>query len=363
MEKSLNIQQLAKDPLWEKLKKETRPILLYGMGNGADKILAICERLSIKVSGVFASDGFVRNKAFHGMQIRSYAESKEIFGENIVVLLSFATSRDEVLENILKIASECELYAPDVPVYGDNIFDQEFLFSHEHEIQKAYSLLCDERSRKLFTDIIKYKITGKIKYLASCDEENDYMNSILHAKEFRSYVDAGAYKGDTILSQKAYSPDLSKIFAIEPDPSTYKKLCGCMEDNNIAATCFNYALSNEEGEMTFHGGGGRGSTLNSTKKATKIILTNKLDSLLKDEKSSIDFIKYDVEGSEYDALCGSIDTITLSRPSMLVSLYHRSEDIFKLPCFISEIYENASFYLRRAKGIPAWDINLLVVPK
>lgn len=363
MEKLLNIQELITDPLWEKLKLETRPILLYGMGNGADKILAVCERLSIKVSGVFASDGFVRNKTFHGMQIRSFSESKEIFGNDIVVLLSFATSRDDVLANIKKISSECELYAPDVPVYGDNIFDQQFIFDHENEIQKAYSLLCDDRSRELFVDIIRYKITGKIDYLSKYDDDKAYMRDILHAENFKSYVDAGAYRGDTILSQKIYSPNLSKIFAVEPDPSTYKKLCACMEENNISATCFNYALSNESGEMTFHGGGGRGSTLNTSKEATKIILTNKLDSLLGYEKDGIYFIKYDVEGSEYEALSGSLQTIFSSRPSMLVSLYHRSEDLFKLPCYINEIYENVDFYLRRTKGIPAWDINLLVVPR
>lgn len=41
--------------VWSRLKEETRPIVLYGMGDGADKILAQFDRLGIRASGVFAS--------------------------------------------------------------------------------------------------------------------------------------------------------------------------------------------------------------------------------------------------------------------------------------------------------------------
>ena len=50
--------------IWTKLKTEKKPILLYGTGNGADKILDECEKTGIKISGVFASSGFVRERYF-----------------------------------------------------------------------------------------------------------------------------------------------------------------------------------------------------------------------------------------------------------------------------------------------------------
>lgn len=34
--------------VWTRLKEETRPIVLYGMGDGADKILAQFDRLGIR---------------------------------------------------------------------------------------------------------------------------------------------------------------------------------------------------------------------------------------------------------------------------------------------------------------------------
>ena len=42
--------------VWERLAAETRPIALYGMGDGADKILRVFEQYGIRASAVFASD-------------------------------------------------------------------------------------------------------------------------------------------------------------------------------------------------------------------------------------------------------------------------------------------------------------------
>ena len=84
-----------------------------------------------------------------------------------------------------------------------------------------------------------------------------------------------------------------------------------------------------------------------------------LDQVL--DGARVDYIKYDVEGSEREALDGSISTLVQHAPTLLVSLYHRSEDLFALPLHIRKITPHyKGFYLRRMAGIPAWDINLYV---
>ena len=43
--------------LWNKLKDEAhkgRPILLYGMGNGADKILTVCEAYEDALKAIYS---------------------------------------------------------------------------------------------------------------------------------------------------------------------------------------------------------------------------------------------------------------------------------------------------------------------
>lgn len=356
----MNIKLSDLVPLTERLKNEKRPIVLYGMGNGADKIIALCEEKNIRISGVFASDGFAKKKLFHNMTVTTYAETKKELGNDLTVLLAFATSRPEVLENIYRIAAENPLLAPDVPAYGNNVFDLDFYKEHLLQIEAAYDLLCDDRSKRLYEDIIKYKLTGDIKYLSEVDEEQDYMQNIIFSRKIQTFVDAGAYRGDTARRQMQYSSSLKKIIAIEPDPKTYKKLCLEFEgDGSIEFCPCNVGLGSKHESLPFAGDGGRGGS-SAVEHGTKSVQFTTLDSIVNGEK--VDYIKYDVEGFEYEALIGSQETIKASRPQMLVSLYHRSEDIFKLPLTVKQLYPDCKMYLRRLAGIPAWDINLLVIP-
>ena len=41
---------------WEKIKESKKPVVIYGMGNGADKVIDEFNRLEIPVFGVTASD-------------------------------------------------------------------------------------------------------------------------------------------------------------------------------------------------------------------------------------------------------------------------------------------------------------------
>ena len=356
----MNIKVNDLVPLIERLKYEQRPIVLYGMGNGADKIIALCEENGIQISGVFASDGFAKKKLFHNMPVTTYAEVKNEFGDDLTVLLAFATSRPEVLENIYRIAAENPLLAPDVPAYGNNVFNLDFYTENLPQIEDAYNLLSDDRSKQLYEDIIKYKLTGDIKHLKEVDDERDYMQNIIYSSKIQTFIDAGAYRGDTARRQMEYSKNLKKIIAIEPDPKTYNKLCIEFEDeDSIEFFPHNVGLGSKDEVLPFLGDGGRGGS-SAVSHGTKFVRFTTLDSIVNGER--IDYIKYDVEGFEYDALLGSAETIKNSRPQMLVSLYHRSEDIFKLPLTVKKLYPDCKMYLRRLAGIPAWDINLLVIP-
>lgn len=53
-----------KQDVWQILQLTDKPVVLYGMGNGADQIIDLCDRLQIKVAGIFASDEFVLRAGF-----------------------------------------------------------------------------------------------------------------------------------------------------------------------------------------------------------------------------------------------------------------------------------------------------------
>jgi hypothetical protein len=75
----------------------------------------------------------------------------------------------------------------------------------------------------------------------------------------------------------------------------------------------------------------------------------------------VDYIKYDVEGAELEALIGSHGVISAYRPALLVSAYHRSEDIFSLVNYLKGKYPDYKLYMRRTLCFPAWEIAVIAV--
>ncbi|MCL2517142.1 MAG: FkbM family methyltransferase [Oscillospiraceae bacterium] len=315
--------------VWTKLQRAVKPIVLYGMGNGADKILAMFERYGIKVSGFFASDEFVRGQVFHGFKVLTYAQTCELY-DDFIIVLAFATSRPEVLERIYALAEKHEFYAPDVPVVGDETFEYDYT---------VRELLADDWSRHVFDNIINFKLSGDISYLKNA-ETNDRSEFL---KNYESYADLGAYTGDTIINAQ-------KIIAFEPDIKNYNKL---IQNPNI--TAYNIAAWSHKTDLPFDTRGGRNSRIGGT----NVVQADSLDNILNGE--SIDYIKYDVEGAEYEALTGSIDTIKKYSPDLAVSLYHRSGDIFKLVLYVHELNPAYKLYMRKFPYVPAWDLNLFAI--
>ena len=337
------------------------------MGNGADKILSVCAERGIEISDFFASDGFVRGHFFHGKRVLSYSEAKEKYGaDNMIVLLSFASSLPDVLSNIYRIADECELYAPDVPVCGTDIFDAQFYENNAEKIDAVRSMLADEKSVAVFDSVIHYKLTGDVKYLKDTHSNfADELSDIAGAQNFRIIADLGAYNGDTLREIAPIAQRLECAIAFEPDRRNFKKLSEyAANEDRFKIEAHGLAAWNKEEILFFDGGGNRNSTLLggdaiAVGKAQKVIevLADMLDSIVGDRQ--VDYIKYDVEGAEKEAFDGSMQTISRCNPTLCVSLYHRSGDIFELPLMIKEKFPQYKFYMRRREYIPAWDVMLI----
>ncbi len=361
-----NIYKLPEYPcradVWDKLKEEKRPIVIYGMGNGADKLLRRFEKYGILVSDIFASDGFVRGHSYAGFRVKSFSEIKAEYSD-FVIVLSFASNKPDVMEMIREIDSKYELYIPDMPIADESeYFDREFYNTHYDEIAAAYTLFEDDGSKRIFSSVIKYRLFGKLSYLLDATSNKDEMYALIGKKKIEYALDAGAYNGDTAREALSYFPELKKIYAVEADKRNFKKLLKFAEVSETEICPINAAVWCECGVGLFAGSANRNSSVSATasyehKKEDISLVT--VDSLAQDR---IDYIKYDVEGAEYEALCGSCNTIKKSRPVLLVSLYHRSRDIFFLTGYISDAFSGYKLYLRRLPSIPAWELNLIALP-
>ncbi len=432
--------------LWQRLKKAQKPIWLYGMGDGADKILDRLHDRGVEVSGVFASDGFVRNQQFRGFTVTSYADAKARSGD-MIVLVCFGSSREDVLDNIRRIASEQELYAPDVPVIGGGTFDSAYAASHGNELRSVYNMLADEQSRLVFRECVAYRLDGSIAHLFACESDpNEAWSSILQPSDEERLVDLGAFNGDTVTEFLAHTNGRYKhIYAVEPGKKSFARLqtrLGGMDRVDL----FNLAAAERTGEIVFNTHGGRnhaavsasgsdqmshtrtgnfaqqshalsGSELSPhTRTASasdqlshtptvngsgRILLVptdsnvqpphthapsgsklsprthapsdrdqmsharierlpcDSVDNLLGGAAATI--IKLDVEGCEAAAIEGARRTIERFRPKIQAACYHRVEDYFALPLQVAAIRNDYRLYMRRFRGVPAWDVNFYFI--
>lgn len=339
--------------LWTRLATAEKPIFLYGTGDGADKILDRLEKRNIKITGVFASDGFVRNRTFRGFRVMSFGEVLSTYGD-IIALLCFGTQLPDVIESIKEIAEKCELYAPDVPVIDDGTtFDISYVIEHKNEIKTAYEMLADEVSKKVFQDVIMFKLTGEIKYLFDCESTKEDAYDILGLSNNEHYLDLGAYTGDTINEFLEHTNGYNSITAVEPDAKNFKKLTLNTENlENI--TLINAAVAEENGETVFSMKGGRNSKIDKEGKIIKKVCVDGIST------SPPTYIKMDIEGMEEKGLFGAKDTLK-NKPKLNIAAYHRNQDIFSIPRLIKELNGDYKIYLRHHPYLPAWDTNFYVL--
>ena len=348
--------------LWQCLQEETRDILLYGMGNGADKLLAVCEQKSIPVRGIFASDGFVRGHSFHGMRVMPYSEVESIYPPNgCVVLLAFGSSRPEVMALFDRVAARYPLLVPDLPVCGNNLFDAAFFAQNREKFEKARAIFSDKDSRTLFDLVLQCKFEGAHALFDLATSKCEAWD-ILPTAHLTAMADLGAYNGDTAREAMEKCPRLKFVLAVEPDRRNFRKLSDWAANGTGHCTveCHQVAISDTRGEAAFDASGNRNAGL-CTGRTDATVPTDTLDNLLDGRR--VDYIKFDVEGAEHAALLGAAQSIRNHRPVLRVAAYHRSEDLFDLPLLLAELCQNYNFHLVRTRGYPCWDLDIVAIPK
>lgn len=354
------------ESVWDVLQRETRPIALYGMGDGAEKILHVCSQRNIKISGIFASDEFVRGHSFAGYAVKKRSDLEAELGD-FVAVIAFASSRPEVLELFDALDRTHTTYAPDVPVAGGALFDLDFVSQHCDELEQVYRLLADERSKEVFTATVNFKLSGKLYWLRNyTDSRETAFERYLKPHKAEHFVDLGAYNGDTIRELLQYTDgNYASITALEPDKKTFKKLKKYVEQAQLERIqLVNAGAWDKPGEMLFGGKAGRNSALTpvmnavSHDKHTVMVPVESVDHVLAGAPCTL--LKLDVEGAEYHALQGARKTIQTYRPRIALSAYHRSEDLYELPLLLQDICPRLQIGMLHHPYVPAWETNFYV---
>lgn len=343
---------------WDKLKAETRPVFIYGMGDGALKIMSVFREKGITLSGIFASDDFVRGHSFEGYRVHKLSEIEEMV-DDFVIVLAFAAGYQELVDKIQELAAKHTLYVPDVPVAGSGLFTYEFCQQNAAKLQEVYDSLADDFSRRVYANIVNFKISGNIDYLTSVTTpKSEIYHKIIKPHQNECYVDLGAYNGDTIRELLEFTHGrYGSIYALEPDRKNFKKLARFV-DGMTHVYAYNAAAWCVDTELPFSAKAGRQSTISAS--SDTLVSARSVDTILGRKAATI--IKMDVEGYEREAIWGAANTIGRFSPKLMISLYHRNEDIFELPLLIKTINPEYRLFIRHQLYIPAWETNLYAIP-
>lgn len=206
---------------------------------------------------------------------------------------------------------------------------------------------------------------NKFKCIPCNESQHQKYNNINNLFNFVDFINIDKNKDITILDIGSnigiYSLAFANIFkksviySFEPNYNTYKKLCDNIKINtnlSCRVKCFNLGLSNNFGKNNiglpdniFYNKYSFSNKKNNSELysiyGTKNVITinvDLLDNFVKNNNlTKIDFIKIDVEGSEFNVLKGGINTIKKFRPIIFMELNELTKNLSNIDC--DELYK------------------------
>lgn len=282
-------------------------------------------------------------------EIRSLSE-QELYHQ---IRLSFEQIPDATRNNMMNFFNQF-LYWGSMDIEHNNFEEIELkvheLKEHVDDFEELYINLKDYRSKKLLNAILNNWVHYDFNTLSEVIEKcyDDYFDlDLIPTCNEEVFVDLGAYTGDSTISfLRNYGDSYKKIYAYEITPETYQILVSNLKDYpNVV--CYLKGVGDTRSSL---------SVVNSSADASANTVfvsdngTIPMVTLDEDIGEKLTMIKADIEGFEQEALLGAINHIKNDHPKLLISVYHKNEDLWKIPKMIKEIDPTYKFYLRYHGG-------------
>lgn len=362
------IEELSKQPPYElqvveKIKSHNLPVIIFGASKLAEKITQRLNSFGVKISGYAVDKEYYKpNLTYLGLPVYNFNDLYKT-PDKYIFLLGVGAKADDGKRStdFLKDRSIKKYFC--LSWLRSSFIDTDYVLKNQDKFLETYNLLADDFSKKTMTAYLKAHITDDFKNL--CDvvvTQDQYFNELTLSTIGGSYVDCGAYDGDSVEAFINFVGDgnYKKIFAIEADPENFAKMENLVREKNYKnVELINCGVWNEKGTITFKSAGRLGSKIVDDGDIT--VPTDTIDNIVGDENISL--IKMDIEGAELNALKGAVKTLERCKPILAICVYHKKEDLITLPQFIKNIYGDCKFYLHKHGNILfTWDLILYVIP-
>ncbi len=206
--------------------------------------------------------------------------------------------------------------------------------------------LGDQASVDTYIGLLRYRIAGDVRRHPAADTCNQYAPPDLSGFVGPiSFLDAGAYTGDTCRDLQSRGVDIARYTAFEPDADNFARLSAFLQDAPVPdVTALPCGLSDHVHTVRLAGEGTACRVVGAgAEEPARSVLCLSLDETMPSLRP--DFVKMDIEGSELAALKGMARMIQARRPRLAVALYHKPEDLWDIPAWVAQRYDR--LYVRQ----------------
>ncbi len=217
-------------------------------------------------------------------------------------------------------------------------YNKDFVKNASESLEKVKSLLVDNKSREILDFIIDSRLSDNKDYRPICTKDQYFIDDMPLTKD-EIIVDCGAYTGDTIEQVYANLGSFDKIYAFEMDALNFAKLkYKYSECKDIIL--YNKGVWNCKETMKYDNSGSASSL---STEGSQVAQVDCLDDMI---DGKITYLKMDIEGAEYNALCGAEKLIKKYHPKLAICLYHKEDDLWEIPLLIHKMVPEYKFIIR-----------------
>lgn len=269
------------------------------------------------------------------------------------VLIATPMYEEEARTELYKFVAKERIYSFECELYYSFIHDldayRKFLLDNENNLMEFYYELEDEFSRDTMENVLKGRVSGDLAYFRKCRRPDQYFIRELFDKNMKgTFLDVGASIGDTL--EKFFERtehSFEKLYCFEPSQDAYEILQKKAEKYGDRIVLVNKGAWDKKEVLRFHQDAEHGASkiVSDKQEKTIQISADKLDAMV-DSKDKVVHIKMDIEGAEERALKGASEIIKRDKPMLAICVYHKNDDLIRIPQIIKGLVPEYKFYLR-----------------
>ncbi|HEV7425541.1 MAG TPA: FkbM family methyltransferase [Thermoanaerobaculia bacterium] len=230
-------------------------------------------------------------------------------------------------------------------------------------IALAASRFADDESRRQFAAQLRFRLHLDYDALPE-NSHDDYFPDLLPRLDPECvFVDCGAFDGDSVRKfLEVQNGRFGEVYAFEPDQRNCERLRASVESmpRNTADRIHVHAaaVGDARGKLRFNMTGNMSASLSNGGGVDVDVV--RVDDIVPVTTAQT-YVKYDVEGGEWEALRGTQRLLEGGHSLLAVSIYHRPDDLWELPLYLDSLDLGYDLYLR-TQGEDGMDVICYAIP-